>query len=195
MAADAVRCFIGLPLAAAQRQALDRMATQLAGSLCSRIGFTRPENWHITLRFLGDIAPDALPGLKQALAGVRMVPFELHLGTAGSFPALPRMGRGRPPQTLWLGLSRGAEQCAGLAADINRALAKAGFPSDDRPLRPHVTLGRVRSASPDDADDWRAALAALNGESAGPALADRFVLWRSILGPGGPRYDQLSEYR
>lgn len=192
MAADALRCFVGLPLAPAQRQALDRAAAQLAGRLASRIGFTRPENWHLTLRFLGDVDPADLPGLRAALSPVRFAPFELELGAAGSFPPLARAGRGRPPQTLWAGLARGAEHCAALARDINQALARAGFPPEDRPLRPHVTLGRVRA--PQAGDDWRAALAAADLSGTGPALMDRFVLWRSVLGPGGPRYEQLAAY-
>ncbi len=192
MAANALRCFVGLPLPQAHRQALDRAASQLAGALGSRIGFTRPENWHLTLRFLGDVAPEALPGLKLALAGVPLEPFELALGPAGCFPPLPRQGRGRPPQTLWAGLSLGAQACITLAADINRALGAAGFAPEDRPLRPHVTLGRVRAPHPED--DWRAALAALDLSGPGPARVDRFVLWQSVLGPGGPRYETLAVF-
>lgn len=193
MPAGALRCFIGLPLPPQHMLALDRATGQLAGSLRSRIGFTRPENWHITLRFLGDIAPDALPGLKLALSGVRPTPFELVLGAAGSFPPLPRMGRGRPPQTLWIGLARGAEECSALAGSINQALARAGFAPEDRPLRPHVTLGRVRT--PDPADDWRSALNALDLSGSAPVLVHRFVLWKSELGPGGPRYESLAVFR
>lgn len=190
MPTDALRCFIGLPLPPEHMLALDRSAAQLASALGSRIGFTRPGNWHLTLRFLGDVAPRALPDLKLALAGVRLVPFELALGAAGSFPPLPRMGRGRPPQTLWVGLARGSEACVALAASINLALSQAGFAPEDRPLRPHVTLGRVRA--PQDGDDWRAALAALDLSRPGPILVDRFVLWKSVLGPGGPRYEALA---
>lgn len=192
LTAEALRCFIGLPLPPAHMRALDLAAGRLAGALASRIGFTRPENWHLTLRFLGDVAPEALPGLKQALAGVRLAPFELELGAAGCFPPLPRTGRGRPPQTLWVGLSRGVENCAALASDINQALARAGFPPEDRPLRPHVTLGRVRAPRPED--DWRAALASLDFSGPGPARVGRFTLWRSVLGPGGPRYQALAAF-
>lgn len=196
MDTGALRCFLGLPLPPTQRQALDRAAGELARALASRITFTRPENWHLTLRFLGDVDPQALPGLKQALGRVRFAPFELALGEAGCFPPLARTGRGRPPQTLWAGLTLGAEACVALAADINRALAATGFPPEERPLRPHVTLGRVRAPHPED--DWRAALGALDFSASGPApvpaLVDRFVLWRSTLGPGGPRYDALAAF-
>ncbi len=183
------RCFVGLPLPGAHREALTRQAARLAGALASRITWTNPENWHLTLRFLGEVEAAAVPTLRSALAGVRFAPFALRLGAAGGFP--PAGGRGAP-RTLWVGLERGGAECVRLAADIGQALEPLGFEPGDRPLRPHVTLGRVRQPAP--GDGWSAALAGLDLGGLPEFLAERFTLWRSILGPGGPRYQPLADF-
>ena len=201
---DPWRCFVGLPLPGPHREALTRQAARLAGALASRITWTKPDNWHLTLRFLGDVDAAAVPALCSALAGVRFAPFSLRLGAAGGFP--PAGGRGAP-RTLWVGLECGAEQCIRLAADLDRALEPLGFEPGDRPLRPHVTLGRVRKAPSEvkagedksgkgksGGDDWAAALAGVDLGGLPEFVAERFTLWRSILGPGGPCYEPLAEF-
>ena len=187
--AETWRCFVGLALPGPHREALTRQAARLAGALASRITWTKPDNWHLTLRFLGDVDAAAVPALRSALAGVRLAPFALRLGAAGCFP--PAGGRGAP-RTLWVGLERGGAECVRLAADIDRALEPLGFPPGDRPLRPHVTLGRVRQPAP--GDDWAAALASVDLGGPPEFQAERFTLWRSILGPGGPCYEPLAEF-
>ena len=200
------RCFIGLALPEAWQEGLARVTLRLSGELRSRISWTRPGNWHLTLKFLGEVDEARLPGLPdqsdqpdqsgqsgqsdliQALRAVSFAPFALAVGRAGSFPPA---GRGAV-KALWAGLRLGGRESAGLAAQVERALAPLGFAPEKRPFAPHLTLGRVKDAVL--GDDWALVERALAAESWPVAQADRFVLWRSVLGPGGPQYSRLAEF-
>ncbi len=187
---SAIRCFIGLPLPQGWQQGLDALASRLAGRLASRISWTKPGNWHVTLKFLGEVEQSRLPDIHEALRGVDFASFAIRLGAAGSFSS-----RGAP-RTLWAGLGEGAEACARLAGKVDRALAHCGFEAQARDFRPHVTLGRVKQAA--GGDDWEAAgqmlAEGLCGAAFAPARAEEFVSWRSILGPQGPKYLALSRF-
>lgn len=184
------RCFIGLPLPDGWRPGLARVCGRLAGRLRSRITWTQPENLHLTLKFLGDVECVRLPGIRAALARVDFAPLDLRLGGAGSFGAGPAS---RAPRTLWAGLAQGGDEVARLAADIEAALG-GGRPEGrgGAAFRPHVTLGRVRRV--ERGDDWGLVDRELGGESFASAWVERFVLWRSILGRGVPKYVALEAY-
>jgi len=186
-----LRCFVGLPLPEAWHQALDRVVARLAQRLASRISWTKPGNWHVTLKFLGEVDVSRLPELSAALAGVVFAPFALELGLAGQFEQA-----GRPPKSgpkaLWAGLGLGAEEAARLARQVDQALAGCGFKPENRPFRAHVTLGRVKDAAA--GEEWGVVAEELGRESFGAARVERLVLWRSILGPQGPKYAALFEF-
>ncbi|OIN99368.1 MAG: 2'-5' RNA ligase, partial [Desulfovibrionaceae bacterium CG1_02_65_16] len=187
---ERVRCFAGLPLPDAWGAALSRVSERLAARLASKITWTPPGNWHSTLRFLGEVEPRRLPEVRAALGRVAFAPMVLRLGPAGAFGA--KTG-GRAPRTLWAGLAEGGEQAALLAARINAALAPLGFgDAGGRGFRPHVTLGRVRRPVPDE--DWGLVDRELGAETFASARVEFFVLWRSVLGRGGPKYSVLETY-
>jgi len=154
------------------------------------MGWTRQGNWHLTLKFLGDVDPARLDGLKAALAGVRFAPFALRGAGGGFFPPA-RAGRPAEPRVLWVGLGAGAEQASRLAAAVEDALEPLGFAREARPFSPHLTLARVKRAG---RDDWGELVAALNATAWPEIQLDRFALWRSELGQGGPTYTPLAEF-
>ncbi|MBU1230203.1 MAG: hypothetical protein KKA55_10580, partial [Proteobacteria bacterium] len=90
------------------------------------------------------------------------------------------------------GLAQGAPPSARLAGEVERALGPLGFAPQARPFAPHLTLGRVRAASP--GDDWGQVERAVAAEAWPEAEVSRFTLWRSVLGPGGPQYQPLAEF-
>lgn len=145
------------------------------------------ENLHLTVRFLGetppDLTPDAALAVRDALAGRRA--FDVVLAGAGAFP------EARKPRALWLGIERGAEELGALADALDPALEPLGWPRDDRPYRPHLTVARLDRSSISSggavADELRAA--ATGWRTA--FRADRVVLYRSHLGGGPPRYEPL----
>lgn len=182
-----IRCFVGLALPPPWQESLDRVAGRLAARLTSRISWTRPGNWHITLKFLGQVEQARLPEVVKALRGVSFASFGLALGGGGSFAAA-----GQAPRALWTGLAQGAAECANLALLVERALAPLGFAAEGRTFRPHVTLGRVKAAAA--GDDWSVPGRELGRESFAPARMENLVLWRSVLGPNGPKYAALEVF-
>ena len=137
------------------------------------------ENLHVTLRFLGDIAPAQVASL---VAHVRaqteaLAPFALELGALGSFPPARR------PRVLLLELTPLAPLVA-LARAVERGVVSAGCTPEPRAFRGHLTLGRVRERGEPPS------LAAL---AVPPVVFDvtESVLFASELHPSGSRYTPL----
>jgi len=105
-----------------------------------RVRWTRPENVHLTLKFLGDVRKETLDDLRAALgeACAGHAPFDVALAGLGAFPSTRRA------RILWAGVGAGSNRLRSLATDIDAALAHLGFEREKRPYVPHLTLGRVR---------------------------------------------------
>lgn len=176
------RLFLALPLTEDARQGISHhLRRALAHPLPGRV--VRPENWHLTLRFLGEVEETAADRvIREVDAADRGPAFTARWGSLGAFP------RPRRANVLWVGLERGAEEAERLAAVVEEAVEAAGFPPEERPFRSHLTLSRLR---PDQ--DVSAVLAAVTPVGLDMAV-DRVVLYRSHLGPGGPRYEEVEVF-
>jgi 2'-5' RNA ligase len=134
---------------------------------------------HLTLRFLGEIAPTDVPRASAALTPVaaRFAPFEITLEGVGAFPSSAQ------PRVVWQGVERGRAELEALANAVREALAPA-FGVEPGRFVAHLTLFRVRSPG-----DRRAARELLDGQRTPPpartAWVREFVLKESVLGPGG----------
>lgn len=179
-----VRAFIGVPLPEEYQQRLEALAVWRE-RLSSRTSWTRPGNWHVTLKFLGDVNESLLPNLEAALRSVPVPSFSFRAGGGGVFPPSGR------PRVVWVGVKDGRDELEQLAADIESAVVPLGFTPEDRPFRPHLTVCRVRKA---ERDDWSALLGELEAQSWPEVPVEGFVLWKSRLRPQGPEYVRLSEY-
>ena len=156
-----------------------------------RLRFVRPENAHLTLKFLGEVEAARLPALTAALAAVpeRHRPFALALGDPGSF------GPGRRPRVLWVGLRGDLDALSSLHAAVEAALAPLRFARDTGPFRAHITLARTPENLPTtDAARIAPALAALGRLRSEPLAVREFALMQSDLGAGGPRYTALASW-
>ena len=180
------RLFVAVPL---PRPVLDDLARRTAALRQRREAarWQSPETWHLTLRFLGDTDPSEVPRIVDAMraTATRCPAFDVELGRPGSFGGA---GRGR---ILWIGVSRGAaelERCAALLADDladPAGGAGSGPAGREQRFRAHLTL--AREAEPGLPDRLAEAL------RPGQPLrwrADRLVLYRSFLGPGGARHEE-----
>lgn len=143
----------------------------------------RPGNWHVTLRFLGeidDVSHDLLLSrLAETDLGRR---FRLRWAGLGAFPRATRA------TVLWMGLDRGEETLSALAATVDVAIDRAGFPAEDRPFNPHLTLSRLRPA------EDVSALVTSTPPFAIPMEVDRVTVYQSRLGSGGAAYRVLEEF-
>ncbi|MEZ5319937.1 MAG: RNA 2',3'-cyclic phosphodiesterase [Vicinamibacterales bacterium] len=125
--------------AGALQRDLRRRADRLAPS--ARVTWVAPAALHLTLRFLGEIDPDAVPAIERVLAPpleVEAVPLVVTFSGVGLFP--PRGA----PRVVWSGVVQGADGLGALALAIGRRLAEIGLPPEPRAFAPHLTLGRVR---------------------------------------------------
>jgi RNA 2',3'-cyclic 3'-phosphodiesterase len=149
------------------------------------VRWVRMDGLHLTLRFLGP-TPDAdVPTVAAAVrrAASTQDPFEVRIDGGGSFP------NPRRPRTLWLAVTNGTAELESLARAVDRELVAAGWPSDDRPYRAHLTVARSDGV-PAGADVARRLTAAAEGVDLTSA-ADRLVLFESITGGGPARYEPL----
>jgi 2'-5' RNA ligase len=97
-----------------------------------------PPNLHLTLRFLGPVRREAVEAIERKLAAelAALRPFELEARGLGGFPSLAE------PRVLWIGV-REEPALVALQQAIEGWLAELGFPREERPYRPHITIGRV----------------------------------------------------
>jgi len=184
-----IRAFVGIPLPAAYQERLEELRRVWEKRFASGMSWTRKGNWHLTLKFLGATAPEALGGIEASLEKIRFERFGLQAGGGGFFPPEGRGGVLRP-RVLWVGLVRGALESAVLARAVERAVAPLGFAPERRAFASHLTLARVKRA---EADPWLEFLKELQALSWPACVVDRFTLWQSDLGASGPRYRPLFE--
>jgi 2'-5' RNA ligase len=129
-----VRLFVALYPPEDVRDALRRWLVEaLARTDRSRARLTPVDRWHLTLAFLGDVPPDRMAVVQEAISrGVHgHRPMRLRLSGGGSF------GRS---SAVWAGVAGDVALLQGLHAALRRELADAGLPHDDRPLTPHLTV-------------------------------------------------------
>jgi 2'-5' RNA ligase len=183
--AATLRAFIAAELPAGLREALGRLQAELARAGV-RARWVRPEGIHLTLRFLGDVPAGAVAPLAETLAAAAAGQAVLSLAAVGLgvFPGARR------PRVVWVGLAGEIGGLAGLQRRLEQALAARGFPPEERPFRPHLTLGRFGDAGPPGpvAD----ALAAHAGRELARFELGELVLFRSELRPSGAVYTALA---
>ncbi len=140
---DNVRLFVGVRLTMQTVRALEAVLPglkQRAEAEAVPVRWVAPENFHITLKFLGWARSDAMYALRDALTGVAQnaSPFAFATSGVGAFPDE------RKARVVWAGISTGGEPLRTLAEQVDRACAALGFAAESRPFHPHITLGRIR---------------------------------------------------
>ncbi len=167
-----MRLFVALELPHATRQRLTDLATKLPGAR-----WVPPENFHITLRFIGEVPRHVAQELDLALAALRARRFDLVLAGVGT---AERAGR---VHTIWARVTPNPALDA-LRAKIERALQTAGLEPERRRFVPHVTLARLDRSEPDQVGEPRLAewVQAHNLFRAEPIEVTHFTLFSSLLG-------------
>ena len=185
------RLFVAVPVPEGTRDACRALIEPIRTLPYGRYArWVHLDTLHVTLRFLGDTPPDRVPGVIAAVReGVgERASFDIRLGGAGTFPP-----EGRKIRALWLGILEGAADLGSIVGDLAPALARAGFPEDARPFRPHLTVARTDRTGIRDAALIAQALEAAAEAWTTAFTADRVILFRSHLGGGPPRHEQLDE--
>jgi 2'-5' RNA ligase len=186
-----IRSFIAIEFPAEIQQRLDQVSRQvrqrLSGLPGSIVRWVPAENIHLTLKFLGDVSVANLDLLQEMLLAEAREhhAFELSVGGLGAFPDLHR------PRVVWVGIQAPPELAA-LQGGIESRMEKLGYPREERPFSPHLTLGRItRNANNTEARQIGDALQAAKVGFLGVVGAGEVRLFKSDLKPGGSVYTCL----
>ncbi len=165
---------------------MNALRTMDAESSGKKPRWTRPENLHVTLKFIGNVVPEQLDAILAALASVRSErPVELHFRGLGFFPDAKR------PRVVWAGVA-GSQNLAAIAADIDRGLAELGVPREQRAFIPHLTLARCEPGGIPSRS--RAAIEKDAAIDFGELRTNKFHLIESKLKPSGAEYTTLQSF-
>ncbi|MBN2206768.1 MAG: RNA 2',3'-cyclic phosphodiesterase [Candidatus Aminicenantes bacterium] len=182
-----MRTFIAIDLDPALKDRVALLVQKLSRAN-PNVKWTDREGMHLTLKFLGEIDDAQAEAVKDGLRAVaaRHHPFELGLRGTGTFPP-----GSRNPRVLWAGFEP-RDELSALQADIEEELAHKGFPKEERPFRPHLTLGRVRTSR--DIQKTVRELESWAEFEFGYMGAKAVTLFESTLTPEGARYTALGEF-
>lgn len=136
-----------------------------------------PANYHLTLRFLGDVDGIAASDFAQGLGDIIASPFELRLDGLASFG-------GRKPRAIFASVAH-CEALQSLQRAHERAARAAGLPPEPRNFTPHVTVARLKGSS---SEAVAAYLERQGGFVSEPFEVSRFVLFSSRASIGGGPY-------
>jgi 2'-5' RNA ligase len=180
-----MRLFIAIEISPDVRAALAALLKEFR-ALAPQVKWVRPENMHITLKFLGETDNSKLAAIQAALSAIRSSqPVTLHFRGLGFFPNEKRA------KVFWAGMEA-SPNLPSLAAEIDQAMHKLGFPLEDRPFSPHLTLARFQPPG------LPRRLAAAAKESAtcdfGSLVAREFHLIESKLKPAGAEYTTVQSF-
>lgn len=180
-----LRCFIAVEIPLSVTESIARVTDDLKKT-GGDVRWVRPDNIHLTIKFLGQTDESIVPAIKNALLEklVPYQPFYITIAGAGYFPD------NRRPRIIWIGIEP-EEQLPGLLRDVEETMFSLGFPREKKPFSGHLTIGRVRS--PRRIFETVAVLDTFTGHCFGSVEVNKIDLMSSILKPAGAEYSTLAE--
>ncbi len=172
------RLFSGIEIPASVAERLAALSGGLANAR-----WVKPENYHITLRFIGDVDDVTATEFSAALGAIRACTFDLTLDGLGSFG-------GRKPRAVWAGVAKN-DALEALQRAHERAAQAAGLAPESRNFHAHVTLARLRNGKAAAVAKWLEGMGAFSWP---PFEVSRFVLFSSRASSGGGPYVVEQDY-
>lgn len=178
-----LRTFIAIELPDALKQQLTAIQQELK-PLRERISWSKPDNIHLTIKFLGDVESEMVAIVAGALTEIaeKQRSFEFTVKGLGGFPSIRR------PRVLWAGVDDRSKELANLAKKIDDELIHFGFSRENRKFAPHLTLGRVKAPP---GNSFIQTFQQLNFDG-GSVVVNQIVLFKSDLKPSGATYTPLA---
>lgn len=182
MDTEEIRAFLALPLAVFDediRRLLNKLKIKYPG-----VKWVNPSQIHTTLHFFGAIDSAKFSVIHDCITPItqQTKPIQLSLKGIGGFPNLER------PRVIWTGIHGEIEKLSILQLSVEKDLKYAGFECEQRPFKPHLTLGRIK-------DGKRIALIVpLDFQSSSPKVISEIILYRSRLTPEGPLYEKIHTF-
>jgi 2'-5' RNA ligase len=198
-----IRAFLAVALPEDVRARIARIQQDLQSHLTPelprvvRISWVRPASIHLTIKFLGDIDEQIIEPLREALAEVckDQQAISIPLERLGAFPS------SQAPRVLWVGASdrweqgEDAKRLAVLHETIETCCDSLGFASDSRPLKPHLTLARVKTGERQCGQALASSAVLDRPLSSGFLTVESVALMKSELKPTGSVYTKLWDVR
>ena len=179
-----MRLFIAINLPKNIKDSLFKSQKSISGNL-AKINWVAKKNLHITLKFLGNVEDNKIENLielaSKAVAGTGS--FKAKFKGVGTFPG------GSNPRIIWVGTDEGGDKLCNLAKNLEETLSNAGYKSEEREFRPHITIGRIKGKT--GLDKLKEKLLAHKESEFGEALIDRIHVMKSTLTPKGPLYEKI----
>jgi RNA 2',3'-cyclic 3'-phosphodiesterase len=192
-----IRAFIAIDIPEDVRAAITEAQARLKRvNVGVKVSWTKIENVHLTLQFLGDVEEPVVPKISQALVVVarQYEPFDLPVRGAGAFPDA------KHPRVLWVGCDDAEGKLKMLAQAVQECMSALGFAPEHREFSAHLTLGRIKPApmksgipKPDDA--LTRALDFIKDTDFETMHVDAVHLFQSQLHPEGSIYTKLSSHQ
>ena len=183
-----IRTFVAVQVPAKAQQCIagviDRLRTRVPEK---SVRWVRPENIHLTLRFVGNVSPGDLDDLKVAVqeSVQGMQPFALQLAGCGCFPNV------HAPRVLWVGLEGDLDTLSALQSRVTAKTAGWGE-LEERDFHPHLTLGRVTTKRRGELQRVATAFDDVSVPACPPWTVAALHLMQSQLTPDGARYSVLA---
>jgi RNA 2',3'-cyclic 3'-phosphodiesterase len=181
-----VRLFIAIEIPEHIRASFASLLKEFR-AIAPQVKWVRAENLHVTLKFLGETESMKLGALQNVLSAVRSPePVNLEFRGLGFFPNEKR------PRVFWAGMEASAN-LKSLAADIDQVAHRIGFPLEERPFTPHLTLARF--SLPGIPPKLLQVMKEKSSQPFGSLRAGEFHLIESKLKPSGAEYTTVQTFR
>src|SRR6266478_5602512 len=172
-----LRLFVGIGFPPELRLRLSLLCGGVPGAK-----WVDPGNFHLTLRFIGEVGEPVAADIDEALSRLRARRFTLQIAGTGVF--------GDKPRSLWAGVER-IPELVGLRDKIEQSLIRVGLPPESRKFAPHVTLARLRDPPLDQLRDFLSANAQFGAD---PLPVKGFSLIASFQTKAGSVYEDQADY-
>lgn len=179
-----IRTFVAVLIDNDIRRRIAEVQSRLK-QLAPDVKWVAPENFHITLKFLGNVdeavMPDIISAVEEGTQGFSS--FDLGISGAGAFPNPARA------RVVWVGSTDGREKLADLVRSIDKQLTELGFEKEDKPFKAHVTIGRVKTSR--FLRTLAEGIGKVDADNLGSQRVSGVAVMSSELGREGPTYTPI----
>ena len=170
-----MRLFVALDLSDDIKQQLGALQFGLPGA-----HWSKPENAHVTLCFLGEMSEADMVDLGIALGKIKCPAFDVQIEGVGVF------GNAKRPRILWAGVKQ-TDAITHLQQKVATIAIRHGIRLEDRKFKPHITLGRIHQSPYEKVRDYLSDHGLFKTDT---IPIEHFTLFSSRLGHGGPHYEE-----
>ena len=184
------RLFLAIPIKTADNgfvPLIDGLKSQLAHE--KRINWVRPQNIHLTLKFIGDTPNEDIPKIIETVEEM----LKNHKSFTMDFNRTGIFGSRYAPRVLWLGMNETPQELYDLEEDTLTVFDKLGYLRDRQNFVPHITLGRIKELC--EKQYFQKIVSGIEQKSYIKQEVNEIILFQSILRPEGATYKELKKFQ